>query len=169
MIQEVSRSVGRQNYPRRRLHGCRSLLNCASTPSAFKEECRDRGGSLGAQRHRHLDKARFPSLFRRGEKRGEVRRDFKREFPATSFGLGGAGGQVAPPVDNDADFFDWQLLLFHRLFPKVQIFAVGAKANHILAELNIPRSRAFSRRPHPANGHANQFRETVETRCELGN
>ncbi|HBF39878.1 MAG TPA: hypothetical protein DDW50_21530 [Firmicutes bacterium] len=47
---------------------------------------------------------------------------------------------------------------FHALFPAVQIFAVGAKASQTLAELNI----LFFHLPHPANGHANQFRETVD-------
>ncbi len=28
--------------------------------------------------------------------------------PATSLGLGGAGGRVAPPVENNADFIDMQ-------------------------------------------------------------
>ncbi len=47
---------------------------------------------------------------------------------------------------------------FRALFPAVLIFAVGTKASQTLTELNI----SFSHLPHPANGHANQFRETVE-------
>ena len=81
-------AVERQNYPRRRLHGGRSHINGVSIPSTFKDECRDRGESLGARCPRA---AGFLAML-----------TSRRVVPFTPFGPGGAGGWVTPPVDNSA-------------------------------------------------------------------
>ena len=52
-----------------------------------------------------------------------------------------------------AEFFSH----FHRFFPTAKIFTVGVHANKTLQKLGI----ASTHLPHPANGHANQFRAAI--------
>ena len=46
---------------------------------------------------------------------------------------------------------------FRRLFPKARIFAVGRQADLTLQKIGLVATHL----PHPANGHANQFRAAV--------
>lgn len=46
---------------------------------------------------------------------------------------------------------------FHRLFPAAKLFAIGVHANKTMKQLGIDATHL----PHPANGHANQFRAAV--------
>lgn len=80
-------------------------------------------------------------------------------FPFHPYNPKSTGGLLSnrTPTPNELVCGAELFIQFHRLFPKARIFAIGRQADQMLQKMGLIATHL----PHPASGHANQFRAAV--------